>query len=289
MATGAFCLVRQESEEHSPSGILDGLGEYSSSQALNVKVLESDEIETINEFPRFLVGEVFALSGNAFVDASNAAHGFPTIAASFTASGEAALGAFQLPLGYSEVSGVRNFLAVVECSEGFQSHIDADGEFERNFQRRDQAIVNDDLGEPAGNSANDAKNFLLADDALIPGAELHQSQLRDVQQIAGTDIGASNKAFERVVACVRTEARKTSFLASRTTPKECLEAAIHAAKGITGELHRNGLQRRHPLAQAGEKFTLPIVGERFTASLVRFDALFETAVVYPATHSQPRF
>src|SRR5262249_11853382 len=121
----------------------------------------------------------------------------------------------------------------------------------RNLGRRGQAVLDNDLREPARSTADEAQEFLLAGNRLIAGTEVDKAQLGNVQEIAGTNRGSGGQILQGVGAPARAETQQTRFLTCLTTREEGLEATVHTTQGIAGEDRRNSSEGWHPFAQSG--------------------------------------
>jgi hypothetical protein len=157
MLASILCFASDELGERTPSGVMDGLGEPAGRQALDVQILESDQVESVDEFSTLAVTEIAPLCGDALVDAGDTADIFPSIPTAFDLAGEAMLRPPQLPLTGPEEPRVVDLLPVVQCGERFQPHVDADGRFDLALGRRRHPVVNEDLGVPARGAADDAQ------------------------------------------------------------------------------------------------------------------------------------
>lgn len=284
---GTFRLANEKEQEQAPGGIQDRLRQPSAPQAGDVQILETDEIETVDKTACFLVGEVFALCLDAFVETNDLPHGFAAVAATLDLARHSALGAFQFLLGDAQEAQVGNLLAVAQGSERFQPHVNTDTLSNRHLRGKRQAVVHDDLSKPCRSAVDNPEQFLLSRDALITSTKMDQTQLRNREQIARADIGAGHKVFQRMVSCVRPEPWKAGLLSRLDAAKEGLHPTSNATERITGKEDRHGSEGRHSLAQASEPLALIVERKRFAAPPVRLDPMLKSLVVEPTTGTEP--
>src|SRR5215831_13872541 len=75
-ATSLFRFVRELGDERRPSGVINGLGEHSTGQSLDVQVLYNDESKENNQCPGNFVREIRPLVAHMGMSAVQVSNGF---------------------------------------------------------------------------------------------------------------------------------------------------------------------------------------------------------------------
>src|SRR4030095_3525282 len=101
-----FRFVRELGDERRPSGVVDGLGEHSGRQPLDIQLFGDDQSEQYDQRPRNLVREIFPLIAHVGMRALQLSNGFLPIVTASLAAGKLALRPPKFGLGFFVVSGI---------------------------------------------------------------------------------------------------------------------------------------------------------------------------------------
>ena len=212
-ASSLFRFGAEYAQKGRPACIVHGLGEKAPRHALDVEVLDGNQLVGIGQLPRDLVAEVAPLAGNVFMDALETEHGLAAAARPLAASGNAALGAAQLRLPAPEPARIGNHLAATERREVFQANIDTD--FRSEFRQGFGLAFNAEAYVPAASAAAERHGLDLAAELSMP-LDLEFSDSLNVELAVITDFAAITIGRERVgvEAVTRLEARETGLVAA---------------------------------------------------------------------------
>src|SRR5262245_33124647 len=220
--TTSFCrFVHELCGESRPSGVINRLGQHSTSQALHVQLLNHYQPEHHNQRPGCLVREIRSLVAHVGVSALQLSNGFLPVITASLAAGNLALRSPQRGLGFLVVSWVFNLGPVRERSESSKPHIKA-GLLGRRRQRFRLAFDAED-GVPPARLSFDRDGLDLAFNRAMPfdfdGADSLQSQLTIVEQFAAVAVTGKSNA---VVAADRAE----SWIAGRLAVPDAIKERI---------------------------------------------------------------
>lgn len=287
LLTGAYCLVSDLIQEYRPPGIHHGTGVAHLRQALHVQILDSDQVEFIDQPPAELMAEVFSTGRDLLVNALKPLHGFTAVLAALLLAFDAPLSASQLALRGSAPARIADLLARAERGECSEADIDTDGRHDGGGLRRCLPILDQQLGIPAGGAADDPQRTLLTWNPLVAAAELDESEFRHADIRLKPDVSANREEYDTGVAAMRTESRKSRFPAILDPPEERDHTTFNATDSVPENVFRGATERRDSFSPSGQKFALVDVFLAFPATLVCLDPVFQAPVIDPAGRSHP--
>jgi hypothetical protein len=126
LPTSVFSFVGEFCEEARPTGIVNRLGQHSSSEALDVQVFHNDCAEVLYQPKRQPVLELVPLISDSSVNLLQKSNNLATtLRAAFTSSNPS-LCPPKFRFGLPVPTRVRNCIAVGQSREGFQANVDPD-------------------------------------------------------------------------------------------------------------------------------------------------------------------
>ena len=271
-------FVGEHRDEHRPTGIVNGLRQHSSSEALHVQILDRDQPVLVDQITGNLVLEVAPLVANMNVGALEKHDGLTSsVAPLVLPPRDFPLSAPQPRLGVSIVPRVLNLAAICEHGKAIQTDIDSSDAVAG--WKPQMFALDTEAHEPVPGIPLDCDRLDFAFDGpvqfdlYVPGS-LH-AQLAAVQQSASIAVGRKRDA---VVTARGTVAREPGLLAALHAGEERLIRLIHSAQHIlaAGEIRqRQATVGPHRLQLVG----LVVVVDRLVADLPGSDPLLKGSVV----------
>ena len=124
LAPGAFSLVREFTQEVSPSSIVDGLRQHSACKALDIQIFDSNHAVAVDQYSRDFMLEVGPLVLNVRVLLLQGCNSFSAPVRPFVfASCHGALRHAQPALGVTAQARIVNLGAITQGHECCQAHI----------------------------------------------------------------------------------------------------------------------------------------------------------------------
>src|SRR5215813_3341661 len=229
--TSLFRFVCELGDERPPSGVINGLGEHSGRQPLDIQLFDDDQSEKNDKCPRYLVREIFPLIAHVGMRSLQFPDGFLPVITAAIATCDLALRTAKSRLSAFEIPGVFDLRPVRERGEGVQSHVNA-SLFCRSGQRLRLAFDAED-GVPLAGLLLDRHGFDLALDRAMQfdfdGSDSLQSQFAAAQHFAAVAVTGKG---DTVIAAGGLEpwiARRPSV---PDAAEERLESLIDAAQYI---------------------------------------------------------
>src|SRR5882672_1972951 len=250
--TTSFCrFVRELGDQRRPSGVINGLGEHPSRQALDVQVFDDDQSEQNDQRPGNLVREIFSLIAHLSMRSLQLSDRLLSVVTASLATGNLTLRPPELGLRFLVVSGIRDLGPVRQRGEGAQSHVKA-----RLFYRSGQwfrlAFDAQHRVPPSGLSF-DRDGLDLAFNRTMQfdpdGADSLQPQFAVIEQFASVAVAGKGDA---VVAARAAKSRIARLLAVLDAIKESIESLIDATQHIL----RAGKIRKPKVALGSNLFQL---------------------------------
>src|SRR5262249_18109812 len=158
--TSLFRFVRELGDERRPSGVINGLGEHSGRQPLDIQLFDDDHPEKNDQCPGYLVREIFPLIAHVGMRSLQFPDGFLPVITAALATCDLALRTAKSRLSAFKIPGVFDLRPVRERGEGAQSHVNA-SLFSRSGQRLSLAFDAQD-GVPLAGLPLDRHSFDLA-------------------------------------------------------------------------------------------------------------------------------
>ena len=277
LAPGTFSLVRKFAQEVSPSGIIDGLGQHTAGQSLDVQVFDNNHTVVVDQHTAELVLEIGSLVLNMRVLPLQHGNGFPaTVRPLVLAPSHPPLCDAQSALCITVQTRIANLSAVAEGCEGRQPNINPDRP--AGCRKRNRIALHGEDHEPAARFALDRNRLDLAVDRAVE-LDLDLSHALNANQPARESTAVSiRREGQAIVATTGFETRKAGTFTTFDSTKECLECLVEAPQDVlaAGEVGDSNQTLSPHLFQLA---CLIVVVDRLPANPVRPYALFEGAVV----------
>jgi hypothetical protein len=230
--TTSFCrFVHELCGESRPSGVINRLGQHSTSQALHVQLFNHYQPEHHNQRPGNLVREIRSLVAHMRVSALQLSNGFLPVITASLAAGNLALRSPHRGLGLFVVPRVFDLGSIRERSEGSQPHIKA-GLLGRRRQRFRLTFYAEHR-VPLSSLALECDGFDIAFDWPMQfdfdRPYTLQSQFAVIEHLAAVAVAGEGHA---VISADRPESRVSWLLALPDASKERIEGLINAAQHV---------------------------------------------------------
>ena len=282
-ASGAFSLGPKDRRELCPPGIMYLLGQRHLREALDVEILDGDDVEPADQVERRLVVKIEPHATDSVVLLGELAHGLaPAVRATLAPRCH--------PLRFAERSlrslvrsRVGDQLAVAECRERRDPHVHPDacaagGQRLRLYtvagkrhvpvtvaRKRDRRLLDTSLDRPVQLELDVADAREL--DPLAAGRKAHAI-------VAGGVLEG-----ESPVAVAAFEAGKSWSFPSLTSPKERAECSVESGDRVLQEMHVDRLVLRTNFSDTSDLSHLRVCRDRLARPSVRVDAMLESGVV----------
>src|SRR5262245_40017154 len=282
--TSLFRFVRELGDERRPSGVINGLGQHSTGQPLDVQVLYNDQSKENNQCPGNFVREIRPLVAHVSVSALHVPNGFLSVITASLAAGDLALRPPEFGLRFFVISGIFDLGSVRERSKGPKPYIKASllGRRRQKFRFTFYA----EYGVPLPSLALDGDGF----DRSFNGPMQFQfdlphalnAQFAIIEQLGSVTISGESDA---VVSTGRPEPWITGRLATLDAREECLESLIQPPQYVLRALSINQTE----IASGAD--VLQLIGliaiiQRFTGHTISIAPLLQGCIVKAAGFGQ---
>lgn len=232
LSTSVCSFVGNLIKEHSPSSIIDRLGEPSTCQAFEVQIFDRYQAIVRNNPLTDFVMKVASLIANMRVSALQELNSFAATMTAFLSSGYFALCLSESCLRFFEVARILYLKTFRERGKRRQSHIYADRC--RADRQSNRIAFNRETGKPVSRFTLDSERFDFAFYGTMQldfdFADFRQTQLRALNRKTKLRIS------ETVIARARTKARKTCLRFALHTSKEGFEGLVNSLQGVLKDL-----------------------------------------------------
>ena len=235
LATGAFCLVRQQREELPPRCIMNGLGETMVvDHLLDGTILNADDAVCVNHLTGFLMCEIAAAVGNALV---HKRLDLPSLASQYAALGRflpATLRPLETTLIAAQETGSANLLTIGQCRKGSQAHVKPHSALSSFQDRRLNVAGEGHIPFPRAGPTHATGLDLSLKGTMEDGFD--SANARQVHTLAH-DLEARLRVAERIVAALPPKSGIAGlFLSCPYAPQEGGEGQVDASRHVLQDL-----------------------------------------------------
>ena len=253
LAGGAFCLPRQGGCKVAPRGIGNALGEAAIvNHPVHIQVLHGNQLETVYDSARMLMGEIMASKRDAFMDTGNDLAPFGAFGGALLRFAEKPLRLRQcLPFG-AEEAWVVNGVPRRQRGEGIQPYVNTDF-FCGNWQGRRSPLARE--GDvPLARCAPAYSHALGNAFQRAMQNHLHLTYLGKVKRVPSQFATAGSLwVRERIVPSCAPEAGIAGGFTRFYPTKERLECKVYPYRDALKNLAMHFLQGNTVLLQSRQK------------------------------------
>ena len=181
-SSSLFRFDQQQDKEQRPRSIVYAFGQSPVRHPFDIQRFNRDEAESVDDFPRFLMGEISSPVGNSRVNFPHHAFALPSFDRASWRNTKLPLRPGQCFFFSAEKSRIFNPLVVGEVGETLESYINADALC--RWRKNHRVAFDAEAGIPALGFASDGQRFHLAFKVAVqPDFEL--ADLRQTQFVTG--------------------------------------------------------------------------------------------------------